>query len=177
MSFGLTTFPAIPNFLRGLTESLASSFGHKGMLEAHVRCCGWVTIAHQSGNAVLAAIVLVLLSVMMREQKITLGEMRANDGPRLLIVYCGDFKCSHSVIVSSGLWPDDVRLSDLEPRFTCKVCAGGERTSGRSSRNRAWAPSKNGLAGFRPPSSRHFRFRSYSFGALADGSRDTLSQL
>jgi len=57
-----------------------------------------------------------------REQKITLGEMRANGGPRLLIIYCGDFKCSHSVVVSSSLWPDHVRLSDLEPRFTCKAC-------------------------------------------------------
>jgi hypothetical protein len=59
---------------------------------------------------------------MQREQKITLGEMRSNNGPRLLIVYCSDFKCSHSVIISSGLWPDHVRLSDLEPKFTCKAC-------------------------------------------------------
>lgn len=55
-------------------------------------------------------------------QKITLGEMRSNGGPRLLIVYCADFKCSHSVIVSSDLWPDHVRLSDLEPKFTCNAC-------------------------------------------------------
>ena len=59
---------------------------------------------------------------IMREQKITLGEMHANNGPRLLIVYCSNFKCSHLVIVSSSLWPDDVRLSDLEPRFTCRAC-------------------------------------------------------
>ena len=59
---------------------------------------------------------------MQRPEKITLGEMRSNDGPRLLIVYCSDFKCSHSVIVSSELWPDHVRLSDLEPKFTCKAC-------------------------------------------------------
>jgi hypothetical protein len=59
---------------------------------------------------------------MQRAEKITLGEMRSNDGPRLLIVYCADFKCSHSVIVSSDLWPDHVRLSDLEPKFTCKAC-------------------------------------------------------
>jgi hypothetical protein len=31
-------------------------------------------------------------------------------------------KCSHSVIVSSDLWPDHVRLSDLEPKFTCREC-------------------------------------------------------
>ena len=59
---------------------------------------------------------------MPREQKITLGEMRSDNGPRRLIVYCSDFKCSHSVVVDAGLWGDDVRLSDLEPRFTCKAC-------------------------------------------------------
>jgi hypothetical protein len=59
---------------------------------------------------------------MERQQKITLGEMRANNGPRLLIVYCSDYKCSHSIIVSSSLWPDHVRLSDLEPRFSCRTC-------------------------------------------------------
>jgi len=57
-----------------------------------------------------------------REQKITLGEMRSRGGPRRLIVYCSDFKCSHSVVVDAGRWGDDVRLSDLEPRFTCKAC-------------------------------------------------------
>ncbi len=59
---------------------------------------------------------------MQRQQKITLGEMRADNGPRLLIVYCGDFKCSHSIILDASRWGDDVRLSDLEPRFTCKDC-------------------------------------------------------
>jgi hypothetical protein len=28
----------------------------------------------------------------------------------------------HSVVVDAAHWGDDVRLSDLEPRFTCKVC-------------------------------------------------------
>ena len=58
---------------------------------------------------------------MKREQKITLGEMRSDNGPRRLIVYCSDFKCSHSVVVNAAPWGDDVRLSDLEPRFTCKA--------------------------------------------------------
>jgi hypothetical protein len=59
---------------------------------------------------------------MMREQKITLGEMRANNGPRRLVVYCSDFKCSHSVVVDAASWGDDVRLSDLEPKFICSAC-------------------------------------------------------
>jgi hypothetical protein len=61
-------------------------------------------------------------SGMQRSQEITLGEMRSDNGPRRLIVYCSDFKCSHSVVVDAAPWGDDVRLSDLEPRFTCKAC-------------------------------------------------------
>ena len=55
-------------------------------------------------------------------QKITLGEMRSGNGPRWLIVYCSDFKCSHSAVIDATQWGDDVRLSDLEPKFTCKAC-------------------------------------------------------
>jgi len=59
--------------------------------------------------------------LVAREQKITLGEMR-HSGPRRLLVYCGDYKCAHSVKISADRWPDDVRLSDLEPVFVCKAC-------------------------------------------------------
>jgi hypothetical protein len=55
---------------------------------------------------------------MQREQKITLGE----SGPTRLIVYCADYKCGHSIVVDASRWSDDVRLSDLEPRFICQVC-------------------------------------------------------
>ena len=57
----------------------------------------------------------------MREQKITLGEMRQS-GVYGLLVYCGDYRCSNHITISSARWPDDLRLSDLEPRFVCKVC-------------------------------------------------------
>jgi hypothetical protein len=43
-------------------------------------------------------------------------------GPTRLIVYCADYKCAHSIVVDASRWGDDVRLSDLEPRFTCQVC-------------------------------------------------------
>jgi hypothetical protein len=33
-----------------------------------------------------------------------------------------DYKCSHSIAVSADRWNDDVRLSDIEPRFTCVAC-------------------------------------------------------
>jgi hypothetical protein len=56
-----------------------------------------------------------------REQKIAVGEMRAS-GPRRLLVYCGDYKCAHSVTIDAAPWPDHVRLSDLEPKFTCQAC-------------------------------------------------------
>ena len=49
-----------------------------------------------------------------RPQKITLGEMRAS-GVRGLLIYCSDYKCSHHMAISGDPWPDDVRLSDLEP--------------------------------------------------------------
>jgi hypothetical protein len=60
----------------------------------------------------------------MRQQKITLGEMRSS-GVRELLIYCADYKCSHSLQLAPAVvdkWRDDVRLSDQEGRFTCKQC-------------------------------------------------------
>jgi hypothetical protein len=65
-------------------------------------------------------------------QKITFGEMRAG-GVRGLLVYCSDFRCSHWTAISGDPWPDDVRLSDIEPRFTCQACGQGARMSGQIS--------------------------------------------
>jgi hypothetical protein len=56
-----------------------------------------------------------------RPQKITFAEMRAS-GVRGLLVYCSDYKCSHGTAISGDRWPDDVRLSDIEPKFTCQAC-------------------------------------------------------
>jgi hypothetical protein len=58
---------------------------------------------------------------MARPEKITLGEMRES-GMRRVLVYCGDFRCSHHTDISADQWPDEVRLSDLEPRFVCEAC-------------------------------------------------------
>jgi len=57
----------------------------------------------------------------MRPQKITFGEMRSAGGPTGILVYCADYRCSHSIEMSADQWPDDVRLSDIEPRFVCKA--------------------------------------------------------
>ena len=54
-------------------------------------------------------------------EKITLGDMRAS-GARGLLVYCSDYRCSHHVAISSDRWPDNIRLSDIEPRFVCTAC-------------------------------------------------------
>jgi hypothetical protein len=58
---------------------------------------------------------------MPTRQKITFAEMRAA-GVRGLLIYCSDYKCGHWTAISGDRWPDDVRLSDLEPLFICQVC-------------------------------------------------------
>jgi hypothetical protein len=52
---------------------------------------------------------------------ITFAEMRSS-GVRGLLVYCSDYRCSHHVAVTADQWADDVRLSDIEPRFVCGTC-------------------------------------------------------
>jgi hypothetical protein len=54
-------------------------------------------------------------------QKIMFADMRAS-GVRGLLIYCSDYRCSHWIAISGDRWPDDARLSDLEPRFTCQAC-------------------------------------------------------
>jgi hypothetical protein len=56
-----------------------------------------------------------------RPIKITFGELRET-GVHGLLVYCADYRCSHSVAISADRWPDQVRLSDIEPQFVCQVC-------------------------------------------------------
>jgi hypothetical protein len=63
-----------------------------------------------------------------RPVKITFGEMRSGGGPTGILVYCADYRCSHSIAMAADGWPDDVRLSDIEPRFVCR--AFGKRGAG-----------------------------------------------
>jgi hypothetical protein len=64
---------------------------------------------------------------MSRPQKITFAEMR-DMGVRGVVVYCPDYKCSHSVAMNADQWADDLRLSDIEDRFSCTKCGkkGGD---------------------------------------------------
>ena len=57
---------------------------------------------------------------MDHPQKITFAEMR-DMGIRGLLVYCADYRCSHSIAISGDHWPDDLRLFDVEPRFICQA--------------------------------------------------------
>jgi hypothetical protein len=57
-----------------------------------------------------------------RPAKITFGEMRSGGGPTGILVYCADYHCSRSIAMSADRWPDDARLSDIEPRFICRAC-------------------------------------------------------
>ena len=85
----------------------------------------------------------------MREQKITLGEMRQS-GVTGLLIYCSDYRCSHHLKISADPWPDDVRLSDLEPRFVCKACG----TRGADIRPN-FAPARMGTGAFQSVSAKH----------------------
>ena len=56
-----------------------------------------------------------------RQEKITFADMRAA-GVRGILVYCSDYRCSHSLALMADQWPDGMRLSDIEPRFICAAC-------------------------------------------------------
>jgi hypothetical protein len=66
-------------------------------------------------------------------------------GVRGLLVYRADFHCSHLVAIIADRWADDVRLSDIEPRFVCKPAASAVPTCGRISIGRQPV----GIMGFR----------------------------
>ena len=73
---------------------------------------------------------------MTRPQKITFGELRET-GVRHVLVYCRDHKCSHHIEVSAERWPDHVRLSDVEPGFTCTRWCGKRGADVRPAHSRA----------------------------------------
>jgi hypothetical protein len=57
----------------------------------------------------------------------TLNNRFAAPGSRFLI-YCRDCRCGHHIEINANCWADDVRLSDVEPKFFCTKCCqrGGE---------------------------------------------------
>jgi hypothetical protein len=61
------------------------------------------------------------MSALTRPKKITFGEMRES-GVRGVLIYCADYKCSHSIEMSADRWAEDIRLSDIEEQFICNAC-------------------------------------------------------
>jgi hypothetical protein len=57
---------------------------------------------------------------MTYPQKITFGEL-CESGVRDVLIR--DHRYSHSTEISADRWPDHVRLSDIEPNFTCTHCS------------------------------------------------------
>ena len=53
--------------------------------------------------------------MMTYTQKITFGEMRAS-AVRDVLIDCRDHCCSHHVETCADRWPDDVCLSNVEPK-------------------------------------------------------------
>jgi hypothetical protein len=47
------------------------------------------------------------------------NHIRRNTRKRGLLIYCADYRCSHSVAVMADRWADDVRLLGIEDRFIC----------------------------------------------------------
>ena len=64
---------------------------------------------------------------MSRQQKITLGEMRRS-GPRRLLIYCGDYRCAHSVVLDAAPWGDDVRRPISNPSLLARSAADAKQS-------------------------------------------------
>jgi hypothetical protein len=67
---------------------------------------------------------------MKRPEKITLGEMRAA-GVRGLLIYCSDYKCSHSTAIGGG--PMTFRCPILKRDLFAALAAPTAPMSGRIS--------------------------------------------
>ena len=66
------------------------------------------------------------LAMTTYQQKITFSKMREL-GVRDVLIYCRDHRCSHNVEINADGWPDQVRLSDLELKFTLESCGVPKR--------------------------------------------------
>ena len=73
-----------------------------------------------------ARVFMSTMATVASPKKITFAEMRES-GVRGLLVYCADYRGSHSIAVSADRWPE-VQLSDIEPRFTCTSRGNLRRT-------------------------------------------------
>jgi hypothetical protein len=58
---------------------------------------------------------------------VTFGDMR-EQGVRAILIYCADYRCSHSIAISGDRWADEVRLSDIKAGSVCQARASGALT-------------------------------------------------
>ena len=68
------------------------------------------------------AVLLSLARMGSGQSNVRLANGMRASGTIGILVYCADYRCSHSIEMSAGRWSDDLRLSDIEPRFVCKAC-------------------------------------------------------
>ena len=73
-----------------------------------------------------------------------------SSGLRGLLIYCADYRCSHYIAISGDRWPDDIRLSDIEPRFVCTACGKRVQTCGRTSHRHEWVSANRNEVGAVP---------------------------
>jgi hypothetical protein len=79
-----------------------------------------------------------------RPVKITFAEMREM-GVRGVLVSCADYRCGHHIALSADRWPDEVRLSDIEPRIICTACGKAWRRCPSGLRRRQVAGSTDDI--------------------------------
>jgi hypothetical protein len=71
--------------------------------------------------------------LLIRPQKITLGDMRSS-GVRGLLIYCADYKCSHWIGVSTDQWSDAMCGCPISKKSSAAPpAASAVPTSGRIS--------------------------------------------
>ena len=68
-----------------------------------------------------------------RPTKIAFAEMR-DLGVRGILVYCADYRCSHSIAVSGDHWPDE-GVSSARPAVSAALMCG-QISTGKRSRSR-----------------------------------------
>ena len=69
---------------------------------------------------------------MDRPTKITFGEMR-DMGVRGLLIYCADYRCSHSIAISGDSRPDDAGCPISRSGLCAKPAVSAAPTCGRIS--------------------------------------------
>jgi len=83
---------------------------------------------------------------LTRQQKITFAEMRWS-GVRGLLIYCANYRCSHSIAISADQWRNHVRLSIWNRGSSAGPAAREGLTCGPISRPRRWGYPANALLG------------------------------